>query len=224
MMSSLAAIVRQLGPCAVAVGLTLAGGCGALFPKATPSPSFYALDRALDKPGLGREVASAESESEPTLIVNPSSAAAGFDSQHMVYVRGPHAREYFAHTEWVDTPARMLAPLIVTAIEAAGGFRAVVRSPSAAAADIRLDTEIVRLEQDFTETPSRVRFTLRAHLVDDATRSVIATREFDIAVAASGDNPRAGAMAANTAVQDVLSKLGSLCKEAAGRWTRPVKG
>jgi len=30
-------------------------------------------------------------------------------------VREPHKLEYFAHSEWVDPPARMLAPLIVAA-------------------------------------------------------------------------------------------------------------
>ena len=217
-------VARRVGPCAVAVAMALTTGCGSLFSKATQAPSFYALDSAPDESRSLPAPSSVNSPSAPTLIVNPSSAAAGFDSQRMVYVRAAHVREYFAHSEWVDSPARMLAPLIVAAIEATGGFRAVVRSPSAAAGDMRLDTEIVRLEQDFTETPSRVRFTLRAYLVDDATRSVIATREFDISVTASSDDPRAGAIAANRAVQDVLSRLASLCAEAAARRPRPAAG
>lgn len=46
----------------------------------------------------------------PTLIVSPPHAAAGFDSQRIMYLRQADQLEYFAHNEWIDTPARMLAP------------------------------------------------------------------------------------------------------------------
>jgi ABC-type uncharacterized transport system auxiliary subunit len=55
---------------------------------------------------------------------------------------------------------------IVSALESSGTFRAVILAPTAAAGDLRLDTEILRLQQDFASQPSRVRFTLRAYLVD----------------------------------------------------------
>jgi cholesterol transport system auxiliary component len=116
----------------------------------------------------------------------------------------------------------MLAPLIVAAIENGGAFRAVVLTPSVAAGDLRLDTEIMRLEQDFVEPPSRVRFTLRAYVVDDATRRVIAWREFDETVAATSEDPLGGVVAANRAVQIVLEKLASFCAEAAGSWQPPI--
>jgi hypothetical protein len=93
----------------------------------------------------------------------------------------------------------MLAPLIVAAIENGGAFRAVVLTPSVAAGDRRLDTEIMRLEQNFVDQPSRVRFMLRAYVVDDATRRVIAWREFDETVAATSEDPHGGVIAANRA-------------------------
>ena len=64
-------------------------------------------------------------------------------------MRETHQLEYFAHSEWVDPPARMLAPLLVAAVESTGTFRAVVLTPSAAVGDLRLDTEIVRLQHEF---------------------------------------------------------------------------
>lgn len=149
----------------------------------------------------------------PTLLVNPPHAASGFDSQRIIYVRAAHQLEYFAHSEWIDTPARMLAPLIVSAVETRGGFRAVVLLPSAASGDLRLDTEILRLRQDFTSTPSQVRFTLRAYLEDNATRRVLATREFDASVAAASEDPYGGVVAANQAVQRVLQQLADFCAE-----------
>ena len=140
------------------------------------------------------------------------------DSKRIIYVRGAHKLEYFVYSEWIDTPARMLTPLIVAAVENGGMYRAVVPTPSSASGDIRLDTEILRLQQDFGTQPGRVRFTLRAHLVDNATRRVLAWREFDESVATTSEDPYGGVVAANRAVQVVLGGLTSLCAEAAAIW------
>ena len=203
---------------AAGLALTLNAGCGALFPKAARQTSFYTLDSEPAAPHPATVVASRMLISAPTLIVNPPGAASGFDSQRIIYVRGSHTHEYFSHSEWVDTPARMLAPLIVAAIENEGVFRAVVLTPSVAAGDMRLDSEIMRLEQNFVDQPSRVRFTLRAYVVDDATRRVIAWREFDETVAATSEDPHGGVIAANHAVQIVMEKLANFCAVAAATW------
>jgi len=201
--------------------LTLAGGCGALFPTTTTmQPSFYSLDNA--RGAAPASVAPTVPASAPTLIINPPHAAAGFDSSRIIYVRETHKLEYFSQNEWVDTPARMLAPLIVAAVENSGTFRAVVLTPSAATGDLRLDTEIVRLQHDFGSQPSRVRFTLRAYMVDNTTRRVLASREFDETVAAASRDPYGGVVAANRAVQVVLEHLASFCATAAGNWQRPA--
>ena len=195
----------------IAAGLSVlaVGACGTLRPAATPSTAFYALERA----PTAAAVATQRAATAPTLLVNPTNAAAGFDSPRIVYVREPHKLEYFAHNEWVDTPARMLAPLLVAALENSGAFRAVVLAPSAAIGDLRLDTEIIRLQQEFSTRPSRVHFTLRAYLVEDQTRRVLAWREFDAVVAAASDDPYGGVVAANRAVQTVLARLSAFCAE-----------
>jgi len=199
----------------LAAGLSLfaLGACSTLRPGATPPPAFYALEGAPSAATL--TVAVQPATAAPTLIVNPSHAAAGFDSQRIIYVREAHKLEYFAHSEWVDPPARMLAPLLVAALGSSGAFRAVVLTPSAAAADLRLDTEIVRLQHEFLSQPSRVRFTLRAYLVEDKTRRVLAWREFDAVVAAASEDPYGGVVAANSAVQTVLNELSAFCAETA---------
>ena len=196
--------------------LALNAGCGALLPKGAPPPSLYTLDSV--PAGGAAAGASPGWMAAPTLIVNPPGAASGFDSPHIVYARGPHTHEYFSRSDWVDTPARMLAPLIVVAVENGGAFRAVVLAPSVAAGDMRLDTQIVRLEQNFDVRPSRVRFTLRAYVVEDATRRVLASREFDETVAAASEDTYGGVVAANRAVHLVLEQLASFCSQAAGVW------
>jgi cholesterol transport system auxiliary component len=94
----------------------------------------------------------------------------------------------------------MLGPLLVTAIEKSAAFRAVVLTPGAASGDLRLDTMIVRLQHEFQSQPSRVRFTLRATLVDDKTRRVLAWREFEATAPARTEDAYGGVLAANQAV------------------------
>ncbi len=200
--------------------LVALGACSALRPTTTPPPAFYSLDSA-QSTGAGVVPAPATSQAPlkrngPTLIVNPPLAAAGFDSPRIIYVQEPHQLEYFAHSEWVDPPAQMLGPLLVTAIGHTGSFGAVVLTPGAAAGDLRLDTVILRLQQEFQTRPSRVRFTLRAVLVDDRTRRVLASRDFDGIAIASSDDPVGGVAAANRAVQTVLENLATFCVEAVG--------
>jgi cholesterol transport system auxiliary component len=210
------AVVRVGRLFAAGLALLALGACSILSPKATPPSAFYSLDSARAAVlGAGPAPAHAQAKNAaPTLIVNPPLAAAGFDSPRIIYVREPHKLEYFAHSEWVDPPARMLGPLLVAAIGNTGAFRAVVLTPGAAAGDLRLDTEIIRLQHEFQTQPSRVRFTLRATLVDDRTRHVLAWRQFDGTVVATSDDPYGGVVAANRVVQTVLEDLSVFCAEA----------
>jgi cholesterol transport system auxiliary component len=197
------------------IAVLLLAGCSGLLPKAPPPPAFYTLDAS--PPAAARPPA-ARVASLPTLLVQSPQAAGGFDSTRIVYIRQPQRLEYFAHSEWVDTPARLLAPLIVGALQRSAAFGAVLAAPAAASGDLRLDTEILRLQQEFgTGAPSQVRFTLRATLVDTASRRVLGWREFDTTVAAASDDPYGGVVAARGAVQDVLAALAQFCSDAVQR-------
>jgi len=215
---------------AAGLSLALVSGCGALTPALAPHPNYYSLDGVLTVNAVTATLAQLAQSgpgaavTAPTLTVSPPHAAAGFDSRRIVYMRQAGQLEYFAHNEWIDTPARMLAPLIVAAVGSGGAFHAVVQTPSPAGGEIRLDTEILRLQHEFLQAPSRVRFTLRAYLVESATRRVIASREFDDTVPAATEDPHGGVVAANRAVQNVLEALSAFCAEAArnaqiGKWT-----
>ena len=186
-------------------GLALLAGCTtSLLPSPPQAPTLYALD---DAEAPARRSAPPAPPGAPAILVATPRAAAGFDGRGIVYQRQSYALETYAYSQWVDTPAQMLAPLIVGALEQTGAFRAVLRAPSTAAAELRLDTELIRLQQDFMLSPSRVRLTLRAVLVETATRRVVAWREFDASVAATSEDAYGGVRAANRAVQDLLAEL-----------------
>jgi cholesterol transport system auxiliary component len=203
---------------AAALVLTLTAACSALRPTESQQPSFYSLDNArLEAPGRTPGMPKM-AITAPTLIVSPPHAAAGFNSQRIIYIRAAHQLEYYAHSEWIDPPAHMIAPLIVAALETGGTFRAVVLTPSQASGDLRLDTEIVRLQHEVASQPSRVRLTLRAYLVDNPTRQVVAWHEFDESIAVASEDPYGAVVAANQAVQTVMGKLADFCVDAAGKW------
>jgi cholesterol transport system auxiliary component len=194
------------------IGLT---GCGSLLPKAPVQPTLYILDGVLvNSLALINGTAKQPASNAPTLTVSTPIAAAGFNGTHIVYQRNVHELERFALNQWIDTPVQMLAPLIVRAVESSGAFRSVVRGSTAAANDFRLDTELVRLQQEFTSNPSRARLTLRAVLVNTSTRRVVASREFDASVASASEDPRGGVVAANEVVNRVLADLAKFCAES----------
>ncbi len=207
------ALTRHCRLGAIGLAFALLAACSGLRPTTTEQPSFYSLDSAAPSP-----MRAAASATAPTLIVSPPHAVSGFDSQRIIYLREPHQLEYYAHSEWADTPARMSAPLIVAALEGSGAFRAVVLTPSVAAGDLRLDTEIVRLQHELGESPSRVRFTLRAYLVDGTTREVLASQAFEETASVASENPYGAVLAANSAVHAALERLANFCATAAATW------
>jgi len=198
-------------------------GCSQLVPKATELPSFYILN-GVKPAGTATKndvITSQDSQTaimakksvQATLAVNLSTAAAGFDSARMVYSRVPYKLEYFAHSQWIDTPARMLTPLILNTLKAKSLFSAVTLTPSTANSHFSLDTQIIRLQQEFFGSQSRERLTLRATLIDNVKREVVFVRELDAVVAAKTENPYGGVVAANEAVEMLLEQLAVVCNE-----------
>ena len=210
--------MRHVALSLVAVALS---ACSALGPTATPATAFYSLD-SKEKPA---RVATPVTTAGPTmtLLINRPHAAAGFDSSRIIYLREPHKLDYFSLSQWVDPPARMLGPLLTSAIEQTGAFRAVVLMPGAAAGEVRLDTDIIRLQHEFQAHPSQVRFTLRATLVNDRTREVLAWQEFEAVAPANSEDAYGGVLAANRAVKTVVNELAVfVAAKAAAAKTEPT--
>ncbi|MCX8518321.1 MAG: ABC-type transport auxiliary lipoprotein family protein [Rhodoferax sp.] len=140
----------------------------------------------------------------PVILVEIPTAVPAYDSTHMVYVRQPQTQEFYANSAWADTPARLLAPLLATQLQQSGVFGAVLLAPSAARSDLRLDTTILRLEQDFLQTPSVVRLDMQFTLMDSGSHTVLAWRRVHLEQTAVRDDARGGAQASNAAVQAAL--------------------
>jgi len=191
----------------IVLGATLTA-CTALGPPPADEASIYLLDA---RPAMSRAPAPVRA----TLAVGTPRAWPGFETPRMAYVKQPHELQYFTKSRWADSPARMLSPLLVQALDQSGAFGAVVYNPGAVTGTLRLDTELVRMQQEFQSEPSRVRVTLRAQLVDVQERRVIAVREFDEIETAAADNAYAGVAALNRALERMLPRLAEFCASAA---------
>jgi cholesterol transport system auxiliary component len=148
--------------------------------------------------------ASAPERTCHTLLVTPPRAASGFGGTGMAYSQTPYHISYFAYNQWVDTPGRMLEPLLVRALDRSGLFTAVVPAPAPVDADLRLDTEVLQLLQAFQGQRSEVRFDLRVRLFDLKRGTVLADRLITTHERAEKETPGGGAAAANRALRPLL--------------------
>jgi cholesterol transport system auxiliary component len=185
----------------VATAALALGACVSL-PKPEPVDLYTIAPHVEGSPAVG---------SGPPVLVSAPRAGPGLDGPRMAYVRRPNELRYFARSQWVEPPARMLGPLIVRALERTGRFQAVTEVAVGSAQGFRLESEVVRLQQEFTDRPSRVRFTLRLELTDVAARRIIGTREIETVETAPSDDAPGGVAAANAAVKRALADAADWC-------------
>jgi cholesterol transport system auxiliary component len=125
----------------------------------------------------------------------------------MAYMEEAHRLDYFAHHRWADSPARMLEPLLIRALESSGLYQAVVQAPTTARFDLRLDTELLRLVQVFEPTESRVELAVRISLLDTEQQRVLVSDVLAETEPATERTPYGGVIAANKAVVRLLEEL-----------------
>ncbi len=147
----------------------------------------------------------------PVLIVTTPRAHGGYDTHRIAYMEQAFGLRYYTRSRWADTPSRMLAPLLADAIQATGQFQGLYAVPGSIAADYRLDTELIRFHQDFTQQPGVVHITLRAQLVDLRENRVVRTQQFNIVEPTTANDSYGGVVAANKAVSRLLDELAQFC-------------
>jgi cholesterol transport system auxiliary component len=150
-----------------------------------------------------------------TILVATPKAEPGFDTPLIAYQQRPYGLDYFVNSRWVDTPAQMLHRLIVDTLAGTDAFATVLALPTPVEGDLRLETTLIRLQQDFTQQPSQVRLVLRATLIDIDTDRLLDSRFIEASQAAPSEDAYGGVQAANEALRDVLAELQDFVLEAA---------
>lgn len=182
------------------VFLPLLSACSLFSPVKPPCHTEYSLD---PKPYI-----SAAAHTRPqTLLVSITQASPLLTGKQMLYLRQPHHIEYYSTHRWAAPPAQMLTQSIAMALQNSHHFRAVETAPFTGITDLRLDTHLLLLQQEFYVRPSRVHMQLEATLVNTPTNTIIASRRFDASVAAPLDNPDGGVFAANAAAAMIVKDL-----------------
>ncbi len=141
------------------------------------------------------------------LRVSMPGSAPGFGTSRMAYINEPPRLDYFAHHAWVDAPARLLENLLVTQLDRAGMFGAVLSGAQEVRTDLRLDSELQRLVQTFDESGSTLSLAIRVELIDNDSRSLAGSRTFSYIESAVDENPVAGVAAANRAANRFVGEL-----------------
>lgn len=195
--------------------LALLWGCSGMLPQPPESPAgTYLLAPEL----LHRDRGAVEPPgARPTLLVAEPTAAAGYATRRMAYLEQDYRLDHFADHEWVDTPAAMLGPLLITALRQSAAFGAVSEDAPGISADLRLDTLIESLYQDFRRQPSLARVELRVRLVDPNGRRVLATRVFADTEPAASDDAYGGVVAVNRILTRLLPRIADFAAENALR-------
>lgn len=164
-------------------------------------PQSYLLEVGAFAPTPARR------NSGKTLLVTVPKAAPGFDSNRIAYTKQPPKLDYYNNNVWSDTPSKMLLPILVRAFEATGAFKAVIAPPAPALANVRVDVDVIRLQQEFMSQPSRVRFTARIKVIDMKSGHVLATQVFEAIEPALSEDAGGAARAAGVAVQKALGEM-----------------
>lgn len=134
-----------------------------------------------------------------TIQVTVPEAVAGYQTEEMLYMKKPFKLEPFVKNAWTSPPADMLFPLLVQSLQSSGYFYAVTSSPYSEEADYRLDTQLLKLEQNFIKKPSVLEFSAKIVLTHISNNQIIGSRIVSLQIPCSQDTPYGGVIAANQA-------------------------
>ncbi len=167
----------------------------------SPPRQDYLLEVAAFAPAPARRA------SGKILLVAVPRAAPGFDSNRIAYRREPPKLDYYNDSGWSDTPAKMLLPILVRAFEATGAFKAVVSPPAPGLTDLRVDVDVIRLQQEFMTQPSQVRLSARIKVLDMKSGHVLGTQVFEATEPAPSGDAYGAVRATNAAVAKMLGEM-----------------
>lgn len=146
-------------------------------------------------------------KSQNTLLVSRTTGSSNLQSQDMLYVTKLYSLEPFTKNQWSATPAQMFFPLLVQSLQNSQHFRAVVTPPFSGKDNIQLNTQVITLQQEFLQNPSRIKMEVNAELINSQSERVIASKRFFATAKAPQNNPYGGVVAANAASRQILQQI-----------------
>ena len=151
-----------------------------------------------------------------TLYVAPTSTAAFYDTQDIVFSRAPGTRAYYQFNGWTEPPGSSIHAALLARLERSGAFREVA-VPRGGASGLVLRTHLEEIYHDAGAAPGSVRVALSAELADATRNGFVARRSFSRSAPAPSYDAQGAAKALGEALGALLDELVAWVDETAPR-------
>ena len=178
----------------------LAGLLHGCMPVQSANIKRYQLNTAV-------RVTQVKSAHKRSIVVMQPSSTMGYDTEQMLYVNKPYQIGVFVDNSWMSPPATMLFPLMAKSLESSHYFYAVASDPNVSKTDYRLESQLVRLHQNFLVKPSQIELVMQVILIHSEDNRVVATEIVSERVPCPYDNPLGGVIAANQATRKFTRRV-----------------
>lgn len=150
-------------------------------------------------------------KSHLTILVSVPISNPGYQTSAMIYTLTPYELSSYVNSQWIAPPAEMLIPLLVQALRRTGYFYSVISSPFFGVTSYRLDTRLLKLQQEIFFPINRIRLTIEASLIKSGTNQIIASHLFEALVTTRIHNPYGSVLAANQAAIIISRRIAQFC-------------
>jgi cholesterol transport system auxiliary component len=149
----------------------------------------------------------ARSPSHVSILVTPTEAVSGYQTKQMQYSTESFALNSFSKNGWKSPPAAMIYPLLVQSLQHSGYFFAVGSGAYLSKTVYRLDTQLLKLQQNFIQCPSVLELKVKAVLTVVENNQIVASKIFNEEIPCSQASPYGGVLAANQATLQLTKRL-----------------
>ncbi|MCK5122356.1 MAG: hypothetical protein GQ532_19030 [Methylomarinum sp.] len=151
-----------------------------------------------------------ESKKNCPLILKmaPVRATQALIGNDIFYTDAQYVQNSYAYSRWNNAPVKLLPILFQVSIEESHLFEAIIPPTSISKSDLVLESTLLELNHHIKNNGSsegviRIRF----YLINNATRKIIATKEFVSKVPAATKNAKGAVEALNKAATDIAHNL-----------------
>lgn len=162
---------------ATVLALALSGCSVSLFPSKQPQRQFT-LPYHFEADNGGANL----SDSVPVLKVNRPQASGVISGKRVVIETRPDELAAYQSVRWVTDAPELLRDHLVTALRQDPRMGTVVSDISGAGSEVTLTSSLQDFQEDRTGERTTVRLYLTAQLVENGSRRILATRNFEISV------------------------------------------
>jgi len=186
------------------VGLFLLSACSVFSPIKTETTTSYLINTT-------PQPLTARASHRLNLLVTQPEADSIYNTTGIAYTTKPHQIGYFVKSTWAEVPTQMLHPLIIQTLRKTHFFHRVGTLSSVGHYDYLLNTQLIQLQQDYSQLPPAAYLILNAEIVKASTNQVIASHEFVIHEMIRQNSTYSGVIATNRATAIILNQLAVFC-------------